>query len=245
MPKRKRQPEEFDVAEFLRESDDDLKSALHSLLRDPGAERDTAGDSNVDPEVNLLPGRSLALRPHGPINIDPPPKLLGDNLNAPPNLIGPSVIDPHLKLALPTGLRKRQFAIREMKSYQDAHTRAEQHVYECLWDNGSPHDDVSRAVTIGFGAMAKLVGLSESNARINLRSLIAKLAVEEIAQYNCEQSVGRTYRIFCDTEIMRRRREAGLLWFMRRTLAVVFVDPATGQPLLKRKPLLRQERVLN
>ena len=33
------------------------------------------------------------------------------------------------------------------------------------------------------------------------------------------------------TEILRRRREAGLLWYMRRTLAVVFVDPATGQPL--------------
>jgi hypothetical protein len=46
-------------------------------------------------------------------------------------------------------------------------------------------------------------------------------------------------------EIMRRRREAGLIWFMRRTLAVVFVDPATGHPLLKRKPLLRQEGALN
>jgi hypothetical protein len=245
MPKRKRQPEEFDVAEFLRESDDDLKSALHSLLRDPGAERDTAGDSNVDPEVNLIPASSLALPPQSPINIDPPPKLLGSNLKPQSNLTGPPAIDSHLKLASPAGLRKRQFAIREMKRYQDAHTRAEQHVYECLWDNASPHDDVSRAVTIGFGAMAKLVGLSESNARINLRSLIAKLAVEEIAQYDCEQSVGRTYRVFCDTEMMRRRREAGLLWFMRRTLAVVFVDPATGQPLLKRKPLLRRDRVLN
>jgi hypothetical protein len=35
MPKRKPQPDDFDVAEFLRESDDDLKSALHSLLRTP------------------------------------------------------------------------------------------------------------------------------------------------------------------------------------------------------------------
>ena len=62
-------------------------------------------------------------------------------------------------------------------------------------------------------------------------SLIAKLAIEEFGDYNCEQSVGRTYRILNYSEILKRRREAGLLWYMRRTLAVVFVDPNTGQPL--------------
>ncbi len=245
MPKRKRQPEEFDVGEFLRESDEDLKSALHSLLRDPGANRDITSDSKIAPEVNLIPEHNLALSAPDSSNIVSPPKLVDSNLIPTTNLIRPSTISSPLKLAPPAELRKRQFAIREMKRYQDAHTRAEQHVYECLWDNASPHDDISRAITIGFGALAKVVGLSESNARINLRNLIAKLAVEEIAQYNCEQSVGRTYRIFCDTEIMRRRREAGLVWFMRRTLAVVFVDPATGQPLLKRKPLLKQEGALH
>ena len=35
MSRRKRQPEQFDVVEFLRESDGDLKSALNSLLRSP------------------------------------------------------------------------------------------------------------------------------------------------------------------------------------------------------------------
>ena len=32
--------------------------------------------------------------------------------------------------------------------------------------------------------MAKMVRLSESNARINVRSLIAKLAIEEYGDYN-------------------------------------------------------------
>ena len=132
-----------------------------------------------------------------------------------------------------------------MRGAADAHTRAEQHVYECLWKIAQPHDEMSRAVTIGFGAMANLVGLSESNARINLRSLLAKLAVDEIGEYNCERSQGRTYRIFNEAEILRRRREAGLRWYMRRTLAVVFVDPTTGQPLLKSKPLRRQHPVLS
>jgi hypothetical protein len=246
MPKRKRQPEEFDVVEFLRESDDDLKSALHSLLRDPGTDRDPAVPNNVDPSINLIPDHNLTLPPGDPgITPVPPLKLDPIKLTPTPNLIGASTIGSDIKSSPLPGLRERRFAIREMKRYQDAHTRAEQHVYECLWDNAHSHDEVSRAITIGFGAMAKLVGLSESNARINLRSLIAKMAVEEIAQYNCEQSVGRTYRIFCDTEIMRRRREAGLVWYMRRTLAVVFADPVTGQPLLKRQPLLKQERLLS
>jgi hypothetical protein len=246
MPKRKRQPEEFDVVEFLRGSDDDLKSALHSLLRDPGVDQAIAG-SEIASEVNLIPANKLAQSPEAnpDVTLVPHPKLDAIDLMTATKLTGDSIIDAGIKLGPNTGFRERRFAIREMKRYQDAHTRAEQHVYECLWDSGHSHDEVSRAITIGFGAMAKVVGLSESNARINLRSLIAKLAVEEIAQYNCEQSVGRTYRIFCDTEIMRRRREAGLLWFMRRTLAVIFVDPGTGQPLLKRKPLVRQGRVLN
>jgi hypothetical protein len=118
-----------------------------------------------------------------------------------------------------------------MNTPEEAHTRAEQQLYEYLWNNASPFDDVSRAITAGFGALSKVVRLSESNTRINVRSLVAKLALEEYASYNCEQSVGRTYRVFSTDEILRRRREAGLVWYMRRTLAVVFVDPVTKEPL--------------
>jgi hypothetical protein len=237
MPKRKRQPEAFDVAEFLRESDDDLKSALNSLLRAPEAAESVL--VNLEGESNLIPAPNLGDNAPEP-NINPPPKLVELE-----NSVPAINIDPDIKLDWRPEPGKRQFAIREMRRAEDAHTRAEQHVYECLWENATVYDEVSRTITIGFGAMARLVGLSESNARINLRSLTAKLAVEEIAEYNCERSVGRTYRIFSEAEILRRRREAGLIWFMRRTLAVVFVDPATGQPLLKRKPLLRQDRALN
>ena len=237
MPKRKRQPEAFDVVEFLRESDDDLKSALHSLLRAP--ETAETVSTKLEPEPNLIPALNLGDSDSEP-NIDPPPKLVEMAKSAPA-----INIDPGIRLGWRPEPGRRQFAVREMRRPEDAHTRAEQHVYKCLWESAGAYDEVSRTITIGFGAMAKLVGLSESNARINLRSLIAKLAVEEIAEYNCERSVGRTYRVFGEAEILRRRREAGLVWFMRRTLAVVFVDPATGQPLLKRKPLLKQDRALN
>jgi hypothetical protein len=265
MPKRKRQPDNFDVAEFLRESDDDLKSALNSLLRAPESEASV----NLASEPELTPPIKLA----DPIADQSLPSTV--TLDAGPELDGERTVNPYfsepdikpdtpIKLKLDTKLTalrdldtlpisdpplnlvdKRRFAIREMRRSADAHTRAEQHVYECLWEIAKPYDEGSRAVTIGFGAMANLVGLSESNARINLRSLLAKLAVEEIGEYNCERSQGRTYRIFNETEILRRRREAGLRWYMRRTLAVVFVDPTTGQPLLKSKPLRRQDPVLS
>ena len=237
MPKRKRQPEEFDVAEFLRESDDDLKSALHSLLRPPDVAAE-ASAITLSPELNLIPALNSEIQPK-PSNLTLNPNIGSrPNINSPSNLTSSPALVAGLNL-VQTKPGPRRFAIREMRQSRDAHTRAEQHVYECLWENGNPYDAVSRTITIGFGAMAKLVGLSESNARINLRSLIAKLAVEEIAEYNCERSVGRTYRVFNEAEILRRRREAGLVWYMRRTLAVVFVDPATAQPLLKRKPLHR------
>jgi hypothetical protein len=239
MPKRKPQPDDFDVAEFLRESDDDLKSALHSLLRTPEADTpaNLAPDSELSPPIKLeIPSASHPGKLGTPIKLTAPTKLQPNT-----ELISPSISESPVTLAS----QKRRFAIREMQRPSDAHTRAEQNVYERLWEIAQPYDEISRAVTIGFGAMASLVGLSESNARINLRSLLAKLAIEEIGEYNCERSQGRTYRIFNEAEILHRRREAGLRWYMRRTLAVVFVDPATGQPLLKSKPLRRQDPVLS
>ena len=50
-----------------------------------------------------------------------------------------------------------------MKLAQDAHTRAEQQVYEYLWQNAKALDEVSRTITIGFGAMARMVRLSVGN----------------------------------------------------------------------------------
>jgi hypothetical protein len=277
MSRRKQQPEQFDVVEFLRESDGDLKSALNSLLRSPVAQVDedvisgpglklvpapgksesedhsTTADPGLTAGIILGPGPDLTIettnaRPD--LNIGPGPGLMEDPatpgrslpLSAPGLKLRPSFTLPSAQSSTPqtkpsnTALKsdepkKRQFPIREMKLAQDAHTRAEQQVYEYLWQNAKALDEVSRTITIGFGAMARMVRLSESNARINVRSLIAKLALEEFRNYNCERSLGRTYRIFNYSEILKRRREAGLLWYMRRTLAVVFVNPSNGQPL--------------
>ncbi|MBL8235666.1 MAG: hypothetical protein JNL98_44660, partial [Bryobacterales bacterium] len=121
--------------------------------------------------------------------------------------------------------------IHPVRALHDGHTRAERHVYETLWSMAEPYDERSRLVTVGFATLGRYADLSESNARINLRSLIRKLALEEFQSYDCAQSRGRTYRIFNEAAILERRREAGLMWFRKRTMGVIFVDPATGDPL--------------
>jgi hypothetical protein len=114
MPRRKRQPEQFDVAEFLRESDDDLKSALNSLLRSPAPTNvvDTTFDANLGPGPTLREPRSLD--PSNPEGTEAGPNLIpgpdsrigsvesfsnsspGSNLAPGPNL------DPGLKLTEPS-----------------------------------------------------------------------------------------------------------------------------------------------
>jgi hypothetical protein len=321
MSRKKRKLESFDVVDFLRESDDDLKSALNSLLRSPVSGLDQAPEEGLgvapqpgaqaglrssliasveederveegsdqlssfnltpgielrrpsiqEPEVpvewpqrttswlNLIPGIDISDSPGSSSQDDDKVNLINaedesDDNSAPGiNLIYRHSEDspeetstPGLKLTPPPspgGARKRrQFPIREVRLAQDAHTRAEQQVYEALWENSKVLDDVSKTITIGFGAMARMVRLSESNARINVRNLIAKLAMEEMGTYNCEYAIGRRYRIFNYSEIQRRRREAGLTWYMRRTLAVVFVDPVTKEPIdLGARKRIRQE----
>jgi len=122
--------------------------------------------------------------------------------------------------------------VREAYGASDGHSRAEQDVYHACWEIGIPQTDSSRLLTMGMAALARHAGLSESNARLNLRSLVRKLALEEYSTYVCEQGLGRTWRIFSPDQVFERRAHAGLRFFMKRTLAVVFVDPLTKQPLL-------------
>ena len=51
-------------------------------------------------------------------------------------------------------------------------------------------------VTMGFGAMSRLVRLSLNNCRLNIRSLVRKLAIEEWKAEECEHKIGKTYLIY-------------------------------------------------
>ncbi len=280
---KKHPPEPFDVGDFLRPTDTDLRSALTSLLHGQaiGPELFPVPVPAVNVEAGLrLVGvsmdstESLALLSelHSPVDLGGnvnsiSPLNMGDtfeggelpraglNLTTPfisrplPNPSGdtltkkqsPSISIPPVSYTAPVNYLpalnftpapiKRQFAVRPAHLIEDGHSRAEQQVYAQLWENAEDFDDISRIITLGFASMGKLTGLSESNARINLRSLLQKLAIDEHTTYNCAASQGRTYRLYNPAEILRRRHAAGLSWVMRRTLAVVFVDPQTKLPL--------------
>ena len=117
-----------------------------------------------------------------------------------------------------------------MKRAQDAHTPTEQLMYEFLWKTAAPKDDASRIITIGLGGIMRALGLSKNGARAALRSLIKKLAVEEQRTYRCEDHTAITYRVLSYQEILRQRKERGMTWYMKRTQAVIFVDPTSGLP---------------
>src|SRR4051812_18275481 len=98
MSRRKRQPEQFDVLEFLRESDGDLKSALNSLLGSPSSAPAEANERpNKGPGIKLRPGvgdtATLSGQPeysshHLEVNSGPGINLLpGTNLIPGSNLI--------------------------------------------------------------------------------------------------------------------------------------------------------------
>jgi hypothetical protein len=117
------------------------------------------------------------------------------------------------------------------RQVQDGHSHSEHAVYTALWDAAQPHSPDARTVTMGFGAMSKLARLSLNNCRLNIRSLVRKLAIEEIGSEDCENKVGKTYLVYSGATIMKRRKAAGLEWVVR-TKGVSFIDPKTGARLL-------------
>jgi hypothetical protein len=112
---------------------------------------------------------------------------------------------------------------------QDGHSHAEQSVYAALWDGGSPDADGNRTITIGLGRLSRVARLSENNCRLNARSLVRKLAIEEIGEENSRACIGKTYRVFSYSAILQRRKAAGLEWVLR-TKGVAFVTP-DGNPI--------------
>lgn len=237
----------FDVEDFLRSTDVDLRSALNSLLGSaegigpsvsPSPPKLEPG-SKADSGINIIPGPKLVAEPElnpasdvlvKPLADTPEPSLRS---LIPVQVRAESKLEPGLKLSPGSSSdagnslakKKRQFAVRRALSVSDGHSRAEQILYETMWKEASVLDDTSRTLTIGFLTLGRLAGLSESNARINLRSLIRKLALEQYSGYACEQSMGYTWRVFSPEAVLERRSKAGLIWYTKRTLAVVFVDP--------------------
>jgi hypothetical protein len=136
-----------------------------------------------------------------------------------PDLSAPEIDAP----SQPTYRRPR---IREAATVQDAHTLAEQAVYDAMYRAGRPHQGDSRILTIGLRTLAELSRMAYSNCKANVRSLIDKLALD--ADDDFSYTTGRTYIVYSFRDTLRRRKAAGLTHVIR-TRGVVFVDPASGR----------------
>jgi len=123
--------------------------------------------------------------------------------------------------------RARQPKPRLARLAQDGHSHAEQAVYAALWDAGTPAADGNRKVTMGLGRLSKAARLSENNCRLNIRSLVKKLALEEIGAEDSRAGIGKTYKVYAYSAILARRRAAGMEWVIR-TKGVAFVDRKGG-----------------
>lgn len=124
--------------------------------------------------------------------------------------------------------RERRVRIREAVTVQDGHSLAEQAVYDAMYRAGKPYQGDSRILTIGLRTLAELSRMAYSNCKLNVRSLVVKLAIDESPDFSYTE--GRTYIIYSFREILRRRKAAGLTHVVR-TRGVAFVDPATGKEL--------------
>jgi hypothetical protein len=141
-----------------------------------------------------------------------------------------SPTDPGPGLLKSISARYQKPKPRQAIRVEDGHSHIEQHVYEVLWQTASPYNEQARMITIGFGMMSSLMRLSLNNCRLNVRSLIRKLAIEELREELCQQGVGKTYLIYAPDVILQRRHQAGLGWVIR-TRGVAFVHPTTGKPI--------------
>ena len=127
------------------------------------------------------------------------------------------------------GVLYRRPRIRRADTIAEGHSLAEQAIYELMYREGKPYQGEHRILTTGLRTLAERARMAYANCKANVRSLIGKLALEEYGE-GFSYTVGRTYIIYSEQEVMRRRRAAGLTHVVR-TRGVAFVDPESGAPI--------------
>jgi hypothetical protein len=125
--------------------------------------------------------------------------------------------------------RVRDWGYRRAVLVQDGHSTGEHAVYMVLWNAGNGMDMQQRMVAIGYEKIAKACGLHWTNVKKHLKSLEAKLAIEMVQRENSDSRVGKTYRVYGFTEILRRRKEARLDWVKKGTHTLCDL-PRVGDP---------------
>jgi hypothetical protein len=227
-------------------------SPVAKLLRDVakvGVEL-PAGERPADlvKPANLLPGTDhepmgelaeipLPERPLGelPVDVETPDLFPGTGWEPRGHLRAGAI--PYMEVE---GRGKRP--LRYCQTAQDGHTASEQLAYQTLWTHAQKHgrSDASGSyvVDVGLSQLCSLLATDHKNVKRLIGSLREKLAVEIVRQPDYRLAIPTRYRVFNPTEILTRRRNAGLVWVIR-TRAVRFVDLDTVQRVLSDVPVGR------
>jgi hypothetical protein len=163
-------------------------------------------------------------------NLPPGSNLLateGDSIQSPSSSLAGSNLVSGRDLRTPNG---RIIRIRPARSVQDGHTIGEHLLLQSLWKKGSTETEDTRLIKAGLSDLAFWTGAHKTRCRDHLRSLVTKLALEEVETFDAARAEARTYRVFSFTAILDRRRRAGMTHVIR-TGAVSFVDSVTGKKL--------------
>ncbi len=141
---------------------------------------------------------------------------------APPS---PTSLLPSLPPEAEYRTERRRPRVREAFSVQDGHSYGEQALYETMYRLARPyHGDDIRILTIGYRTLAERGRMAYSNCKLNVRSLISKLAIAPVGRFTYTE--GTTFLVFSYREVLRRRRAAGMTYVIRQK-GVIFVDPVT------------------
>ena len=146
----------------------------------------------------------------------------------------PSVPPPSVSLPGPIQ-RVNRLRVHRCQRIQDAHTPGEQLLLSTLYElaqdprYAQPVGDGSWVVSVSMAELAERIGMHETNIRMNIRSLTAKLAIDLAALEDRHKQSARQYRLYSPEQILERRTKAGFEWVVKNR-GVHFVDPKTGKP---------------
>lgn len=172
-----------------------------------------AGPSTVEGPIRVIPPATV----RAPAMLAPPATVKAKRRTAVPpiTLAPPATVMPPVAVPITAPKGVSVFMARRA---QDAHTGAEQRLYDTLWFHKQARpeteQDDARQVTVGSSDLRKSTGLSENGLRRNLRSLEDKLAIEVVNQPG-DFINSRTFRVFSYAKILIRRSDAGKVWVLR------------------------------
>lgn len=186
-----------------------------------------------DPETITTPGVMPLDRTASAFS-DPGADTYPGVVTSPPTDVSIGVSEPGSTpevVLIPAITAIQRLRIRRCSATHDGHSLGEEVLYQALWKAAQPESGDSRTIVIGWRGMSQLCRMTPKNCKINTQRLIRKLALEIVSTYNTPESIGTTYRVYSDSSILQRRRQAGLEWVVR-SRGVDFVDPATGSSIM-------------